>query len=126
MPRYHAGMKTFEKLLAWRACHKLVLTVYQVTTNWPSDEKFGLTAQVRRAAVSVASNIAEGSARRGYRELRRFLDLSLGSLSELQYLTRLAQDLEILGKDGAAKLEAQREEAGRLTWGLYSYASKRC
>ena len=118
-------MKTFEKLLAWQACHKLVLAVYQVTAKGPSDERFGLTAQARRAAFSAAANIAEGSAKRGYRELRRFLDVSIGSLSELSYILRLTKELGILAEDEAGTLEALRDDAGRITWGLYSHASKR-
>jgi len=118
-------MKRFEKLLAWQACHRLVLAVYNATANWPSDARFGLTAQARRAAFSAAANIAEGSAKRGYREFRRFLDMSLGSLSELCYVIRLAKELATSAEDEAGLLEAQRDEAGRLTWGLYAHARKR-
>ena len=76
-------MMPYERLKAWETAHQLVLAVYRETRGWPSEERFGLTAQARRAAVSVTSNLAEGSARLGGRELRRFADIGLGSLAEL-------------------------------------------
>jgi len=119
-----AIMKVFEKLLAWQACHKLVIAVHHITSTWPNEEKFGLTSQARRAAFSAAANIVEGTAKRGFRERRRFLDHSLGSLSELCYIIRLAHELEILSDEAALELESLRDEAGKLTWGLYSHARK--
>ncbi len=112
-------MAKYEKLEAWRACHELVLAVYRVTESFPSDERYGLTSQARRAAFSAAANICEGSARRGRREFRRFLDISLGSLSEITYVLRLARDLNILTEDAWKKLEQVRGRAGFLTWRLY-------
>jgi four helix bundle protein len=118
-------MKPFERLLAWQSCHKLVLAVYRVSANWPAEERYGLIAQARRAAYSAAANIAEGSAKRGPREFRRFLDTSLGSLAELCYLIILARDRGLIAGKVASSLEAQRDEAGRITWGLYANVSKR-
>jgi four helix bundle protein len=80
-------MAPYERLDAWRMAHRLALLVYKVTDDWPTEERFGLTIQVRRAALSIPENIAEGAAKRGHREFRRFLDISLGSLSELTYLS---------------------------------------
>ena len=71
--------KRHERLKAWNACHDLVLEIYRKTSGWPVRERYGLTAQARRAAYSAAANIAEGSAKRGGAEFRRFLDISLGS-----------------------------------------------
>jgi four helix bundle protein len=85
-------MMPYERLDAWNRCHELVLKVYAVTRDWPRYEQYGLISQVRRAAVSAATNIAEGGAKRGPREFRRYLDISLGSLSEVSYLLRLARD----------------------------------
>jgi four helix bundle protein len=76
-------MLPYERFDAWKMTHRLALEVYEVTESWPAGEKYGLTAQVRRAALSAATNIAEGSAKRGPRELRRYLDITLGSLSEV-------------------------------------------
>jgi len=78
-----------------------------------------LTIQVRRAALSVPTNIAEGAAKRGCREFRRFLDIALGSLSELTYPLRFSRDLGLLTTESWAELEAVRDEAGKLTWQLY-------
>ena len=82
-----------EGLKSWVACHELALLIYRLTSRWPSDERFGLISQARRAGYSAAANIAEGSAKRGAREFRRFLDIALGSISELTYILRLARDL---------------------------------
>ena len=118
-------MQIFKNLLAWQSCHQLVLAVYRVTGDWPAEERYGLVAQARRAAYSAAANIAEGSAKRGPKEFRRFLDTSLGSLAELCYIIILARDRGILAGEVAVSLEAQRDEAGRITWGLYASVSKR-
>jgi len=106
-------------LKAWVACHELVLAVYRETRRWPGAEQYGLTAQARRSAYSAAANIAEGAAKRGTREFRRFLDISLGSLSELSYILQLARDLGYLKPEEWGEVEALRDHAGRLTWGLY-------
>jgi four helix bundle protein len=111
--------KRHEGLKSWVACHELALVVYRVTRGWPSSERYGLTSQARRAAYSASANIAEGSAKRGTREFRRFLDISLGSLTELSYIFLLARDLGYLKTEEWGEIEALRDHAGRLTWGLY-------
>ena len=109
----HAGLKS------WVACHELVLTIYRLTAAWPAREQYGLTSQARRAAYSAAANIAEGSAKRGVREFRRFLNIALGSISELTYILLLARDLGYVQRELWGEIEAMRDHAGRLTWGLY-------
>ena len=89
-------MKRYERLEAWQAAHQLVLLTYRVTKTFPREELYGLTSQARRAAFAVAANIAEGSAKRGPREFRRYLDISVGSLSELSYIFHLVKDLELI------------------------------
>jgi four helix bundle protein len=116
-------MLPYERFEAWQRCHELVLEVYRVTKTFPQDEKFGLTSQSRRAAFSAAANIAEGSARRGPGEFRRFLDISLGSLSELAYALLVGRDLGFLSDDDWGTLDALRDHAGKLTWGLYRAVS---
>ena len=111
--------KRHEGLKSWAACHELALAVYRLTQDWPANERYGLISQARRAVYSAAANIAEGSAKRGAREFRRYLDISLGSLSELSYLLLLARDLGYLKTEGWGEIEALRDHAGRLTWGLY-------
>ena len=112
-------MFAFERLEAWRRCHELSLAVYRVTARWPSAERFGLTSQVRRAAVSAEANIAEGAAKRGRAEFRRYLDISIGSLSELACLLQLAADLGLIADQERADLNRVREDASKITWLLY-------
>jgi four helix bundle protein len=112
-------MIAYERFRAWQATHRLALEVYRITDQWPREERFGLTIQVRRAALSVPANIAEGAARRGSREFRRFLDIAQGSLAELSYLLRFSRDYGLLTEQSWLKLEALRDQAGRLTWRLY-------
>lgn len=111
--------KRFEALKAWQAAHALALAVYRATGCWPPEERFGLTSQTRRAAVSVSANIAEGSAKRGNREFRRFLDMAIGSLAEVQVYLLMAKELRYVTPAAWGELEALRDHAGMLTWGLY-------
>jgi len=109
----------YERLTAWQAAHELTLAIYRVTDSFPPSERYGLTSQLRRAAFSVAANIAEGVAKRGNREFRRFLDISIGSLSEISYALQLAKDLGILGPESARALTALHTKTAKVTWGLY-------
>ena len=112
-------MRSYEDLKAWQLAHALVIAIYRATDSWPSTERYGLISQARRAAFSIAVNIVEGNARRGPRELRRFLDISIGSLTELRYILTLARDIGYVDRDGFATLEGQRDQVGRVLWGLY-------
>jgi four helix bundle protein len=118
-------MMPYERFRAWQACDDLVISVYRITGNFPSHERYGLVSQARRAAVSAAANIAEGSAKRGAREFRRFLDIAMGSLTELSYLLHVARKLEYLTEAQSRELDILRSSAGRLTWRLYEAISKR-
>jgi four helix bundle protein len=110
--------KRYEGLQAFQACDRLVVGVYQAVVSWPSYELYGLVSQARRCAFSTAANIAEGAGKRGYLEFRRYLDISLGSLSELSYTLGLAARLGYLSADEYKRLEDLRDEAGRPTYGL--------
>jgi four helix bundle protein len=112
-------MPSFEQLDAWERSHRLVLEVYAATRRWPREEQYGLISQIRRACVSVASNIAEGSGKRGPREFRRCLDISLGSLAEVEYQLMLARDLGYLTPREYDNLRGTHQEAARPTWKLY-------
>jgi len=83
----------FEDLIVWRKAHQFVLDVYKFTQKFPKEELFGLTSQFRRAAVSIAANIAEGFAKRGTSEKLRFYNIAQGSLSECRYFIILSKDL---------------------------------
>ncbi len=115
----HPQSRPYERFQAWAACHQLVLAVYRETAAWPKSEMYGLTAQARRAAFSAALNIAEGSAKRGAKEFRRYLDMSLGSLSELACILVIARDVAVMDGSAFGELEIHRDHASRLTWGLY-------
>ena len=121
---YILPMKKYEKLLAWQRARELVLVVYRSTASWPADERYGLTSQLRRAAVSVAANIAEGSAKQGPREFRRFLDIAIGSLAEIGCLLTLARDLELLSENMWTELDRKRDSAAALTWLLFNSLSR--
>src|SRR5437588_12737270 len=112
-------MKRYERLEAWQVAHQLVLLTYRVTKSFPREELYGLTSQARRAAFSAAANIAEGSAKRGRREFRRYLDIALGSLAELSYTLLLSRKLGLLSDDPWRELDRLRIHASRLTWALY-------
>jgi four helix bundle protein len=112
-------MAPYERFDAWQMAHKMAVLTYRATEGWPKEERFGLTIQVRRAALSVPTNIAEGAAKRGCREFRRFLNIALGSMAELTYLLRFSRDLGLLTTESWLALEAVRDEAGKRTWQLY-------
>ncbi len=118
-------MMPYERLEAWQRCHKLAVEVYLTTKEkFPPEERFGLTSQMRRAAYSASLNIAEGVCKRGPREFRRFLDISIGSLGELANLLVYTKDIGLLPKDDWKVLTDLRDEVGRVTWGLYKAVSR--
>src|SRR5882672_9354040 len=118
-------MRPYERFVAWKECHALALKVYKATITFPKHELYGLTSQARRAAFSAAANIVEGSSRKGSAEFRRFLDISLGSLSEVGYILRFAHEVELLSDTGWAELDRQQQRAHYLTWRLYESIIKR-
>ena len=117
-------MMPYERFEAWQMAHELALEVYRITDRWPKEERFGITIQVRRAALSAPTNIAEGAAKRGNKEFRRVLDIALGSLSEVSYLLRFSRDRGLLTPDSWLAVETLRARAGRVTWRLYLAVSR--
>jgi four helix bundle protein len=117
--------KRYERLQAWQACHDLVQSTYGLTGDWPVDERFGMVSQARRAAFSAAANIAEGAAKRGPKEFRRYLDVAIGSLAELSYCLRLAKDLGFRSSERLGEAQTLCDHASRVTWGLYRVVAKR-
>jgi len=103
--------KSFEDLLVWKKAHAYVLEIYRITKQFPRSEIFGLTAQMRRAAVSVPANIAEGFKKRTPREKIRVLNISQGSLEESRYYLILAQDLDYVN---TGVLQPKLEEISRM------------
>ena len=111
-------MLAHERLKVWALAHELTLEVYRFTQEWPPEERFGLTVQLRRASASVPTSLAEGAAKRGIREFRRYVDIALGSISEVAYLLRLAHDLGILAPPDYARVDDLRKRTGGLIWRL--------
>ena len=104
MARDHRQLRVFHE------AHELVLAIYRETRSFPRDEWFGMRAQLRRAAVSVSSNIVEGSARRGVREYVNFLNMSRGSAAEVAYLVLLASELGYLSTPASQLLQRKCEQ----------------
>lgn len=111
-------MLAHQRLRPWQSAHRLALQIFVVTQHWPKREVYGVSAQTRRAALSVPTNIV-GAARRGRKDFARFLNIALGSLAELQYLLEFARDLEICEASDWERLDQMRNQTGRLLWGLY-------
>jgi four helix bundle protein len=111
-------MGNYRQLLVWKRAHTLALDVYRATQGFPTEERYGLTAQLRRAAVSVVSNIAEGSGRLGDREHIRFLRIARGSVSEVECQLLLSRDLGYLGSSAWTVLDEQSQDLARMLTGL--------
>jgi four helix bundle protein len=110
--------RDFRDLTVWQRAMDLAEAIYRETSQFPREESFGLRGQMRRAAVSIPSNVAEGQGRRSRREFRRFLSISLGSLAEIETQIVLAQRLGYLVPEIAKPLTDQCGEVGRLMSGL--------
>jgi four helix bundle protein len=113
-----ARERSYQDLVAWQKARVLVRDVYRLTRAWPKEELFLLTAQVRRAAISIPSNIAEGQGRIGKREFAHHLSIAHGSFCELENQLVIAQDLEFLSEKEGDQVLDQVAEVGRLLRGL--------
>jgi four helix bundle protein len=110
-------VKDYRDLEVWQRSHKLVLFVYAVTRQFPKDEQFGITSQLRRARASIPANLAEGCGRDSDAELKRFIDIAHGSAAETEYFLRLAHDLGIMSAaalSGGRQNRSNQADAGRL------------
>jgi len=117
-------MFRFEKLDVWRRAIEFADEVYEATSTFPSEEKFGLKSQMRRAAVSISSNIAEGSGRVSDADFRRFIEFAYGSLMESVSHSEIAQRLGFLSKEQHEKVRTAAEELARMLSGLRSTLSR--
>ena len=116
-------IRSFRQLETWQEAHKLVLMVYQITKGFPNEERYGLISQMRRAAVSVPANVAEGFKRRGIRDKIRFYNIAEASLEELKYFFILSKDLAYVSSND--DLIAQSHTVGRLLHGLIASTERR-
>lgn len=111
-------MQRFTDLKVWQRGHGLALAVYKLSAAFPSDERFGLVAQLRRAMVSVPTTIAEGSRRRSARDYAHFLNIAEASLAEVEYLLMLSRDLGYLDEPTATKDINEATEISRMLYAL--------
>jgi four helix bundle protein len=107
-------MKTYTELFVWQKSMELVTAVYRETRNFPKEEIYGLTSQIRRCAVSIPSNIAEGFGRKSQQDFIRFLKISMGSLFELQTQLRIAKNLEYFEEGKFNKVFEETREIERM------------
>ena len=106
------------KLDVWKRAIRFVEQIYKITTSFPSEEKFGLTSQMRRAAVSIPSNIAEGAARNSSKEFINFLYIAQGSLSELETQLIISKNLQFLDSQTEEPLQRELDEISKMIIGL--------
>jgi four helix bundle protein len=118
------GAKNFKDLIAWQRGMDLVEMVYAVTKNFPAEELYGLTSQLRRAAVSIPSNIAEGQGRSSAGDFLRFLTMAYGSLREVETQLLIAVRLKYLGPSDLEPIQKLCDETGRLLNGLMNSLRK--
>lgn len=111
-------MKRFTDLKVWQASHALMLDIYKATANFPKEERYALTAQIRRAALSVPANIAEGSKKKGQIDYARFLNIAEGSLAEVESFLIAGRDLEMLDASSFTHLEKAADEVARMLYAL--------
>jgi four helix bundle protein len=107
-------MQDFTKLTVWQKAHSFTVNLYQITANFPSEERYGLTNQIRRASVSVESNISEGCGRNGDKEFSRFLDIAQGSAYEVKCQILISRDLGYIGLDIAQLLIDKINEISKM------------
>jgi four helix bundle protein len=109
---------SFKDLQAWQAGHRLVMMIYELTSHYPKEERYSLVDQMRRSAISVTSNIAEGFGRRGYAEKARFYSIALGSLSELDSQAAVSRDIKYIKDLEFSSLTDAITDSRKLTNGL--------
>jgi four helix bundle protein len=107
-------LQSFRNLKVWERSHALTLDVYKSSMSFPREEMYGLTSQMRRSSASIGANIAEGSCRKGDSDFGRFLQIAMGSASELEYHLLLARDLELLKSLDYQRLSAGVSEVKRM------------
>ena len=113
------GNAPYKNLIVWQKSDLLVKEIYSITKSFPREEQFGITSQIRRSALSVVLNIVEGYSRQGLKERKNFINMSLGSLAETEYLIELTRELGYLNKEDFDKIISLRQEVGNLLWKYY-------
>jgi len=109
----------YKQLVVWQKADELAYQIYLATKAFPREELYGVTSQLRRAGLSIPTNIVEGYGRQGRRELRQFVNIALGSLAEVEYLLDFCLRLRYLSREKCNFLQDLRSEVGRLLWKFY-------
>lgn len=109
----------YRKLIVWQKADELAYLVYTNTKDFPKEEIYGIISQLRRASLSIPTNIVEGYGRQGKKELKQFVNIALGSLREVEYLLGFSLRLNYLKQDNYDKIENLRQEVGKLLWKFY-------
>lgn len=117
-------MRGHRDLLVWQKAMVLVADIYRITRTFPKEEIYGLTSQLRRAAVSVPSNLAEGYSRNSRNELHHFVGQARGSLAEIETQVEIAKNLALLTEETNLELQARIAEIGRMLTGLRAWSAK--
>ena len=111
--------KGYKKLLVWQKANELAKQVYMITKEFPKEEIYGITSQLRRAVLSIPANIVEGTGRQGKKELKHFTNIALGSLFETEYLLDFCRGMGYLNNDKCSGIEMLRAHVGALLWKFY-------
>ena len=110
---------TYKDLKVWQKADNLAIEIYKITKTFPKEEIYGLTSQLRRAGLSIPTNIVEGYTRKGDKELSRFVSIAIGSMAETEYLLDVSKRLGYMKETEFEKIEALRDEVGKLLWTFY-------
>lgn len=122
----HSTMsESYKNLKIWDSSVTLATEIYSITKEFPKEENFGIVSQMRRAVISISSNIAEGSSRPSKKEYARFIDISIGSLHEVESLVEVSSKLEYISKNDYSKIIEQTKSLGVLLGGFRKYLLKR-
>lgn len=117
-------MANYKNLIIWQKSDRLAFLVYELTKDFPRNEIFSITSQIRRAALSVPTNIVEGYNRKSRKELGRFIDISLGSLAETQYLLDFSKRLGYV-KNDTKEIDTLIDDLGKLLWGFQASLARK-
>ncbi|MDP2967727.1 MAG: four helix bundle protein [Deltaproteobacteria bacterium] len=117
--------KMYENLDAWKEATNLAVRIYEITKRYPKEEIFGITSQLRRAAISISSNLAEGAARKSKKDFKQFVHIASGSLNEVDSLLHISSRLSLINTDLYKELKEHVDREGRLIGGLLKYLNEK-
>ncbi|MBS3907092.1 MAG: four helix bundle protein [Syntrophaceae bacterium] len=117
--------KMYENLDAWKEATNLAVRIYEITKSYPKEEIFGITSQLRRAAISISSNLAEGAARKSKKDFKQFVHIASGSLNEVDSLLYISSRLSLIKTDLYKELKEHVDREGRLIGGLLKYLDEK-